>query len=68
MKGRNEIKLNQSSMIQAIQYWLNSILVETDITVTKVDSEMKMGVAEFTIEIEKRTREKQLEECQGQDK
>jgi len=66
MKGRNEIKLNQASMCEAVQYWLNSVLTEPDMVVIMVDAEIMAGIAEFTIRIEKKPLHKEVSQGEGE--
>ena len=37
MKGTNELSLNQATMIEAVQLWLDSLLSAKGPTVTKVE-------------------------------
>lgn len=39
MKGNNELHLNTATMIEALQYWLDHVMLQNTPTVTGVKSE-----------------------------
>ena len=55
MKGRNELHINQSTMIEAMQVWVNKAFASLQPVVTSVkkDDKKSLGVSEcFIIELD----------------
>lgn len=52
MKGNNELVLNQATMIEAVQYWLDSRMVQPVPKVTGVVRDASNGSGVFSVTLD----------------